>query len=343
MFRFEHPEYLYVLLALPIVFVLFLTMWYARKRLLRKFGDLELINRLAPDFSKYKHWVKLSLLLTALAFLIVGWANPQWGAKREKVKRKSVDVFVALDISRSMLSNDIPPSRLERAKKFTEKLIAGLKGERIGFIIFAGNAYLQMPLTTDYASAALFVKSANPDMAPSQGTAISDAIDLAERSFEQDNKHHKAIIIISDGENHEKEAELRAREASDNGLLIYTVGVGTTEGGFIPVNYGGRPDFKRDLTGNPVRTRINEEMLSTLADIGNGNYFNLRDSDEIISLLRERIDRIEKRELEQRSFTEYESYFQYFILIGLLFLIAEFILSYRQSAWLKGKDIFKVN
>lgn len=342
MFRFEHPEYLYALVVLPIVLLLFLWMWSSRKKLLDKFGQNSLVRRLIPDMSRYKHGIKLTLILFALAFFIIGWANPQWGAKREKVKAKSADIFIALDISRSMLAQDVPPSRLERAKKFTENLIKGLKGERIGLIIFAGNAFLQMPLTSDYSSAILFVKSANTNMSTNQGTAISDAIDLAERSFEQDNKHHKAIIIISDGENHEEEFEERAREANDNGLLIYTVGVGTQEGGFIPVTYAGRADFKRDNAGNPVRSKINEEMLAGIAEIGDGKYYNLRDSEEIVNDLKGKIDKIEKRELEQRSFTEYESYFQYFIALGLLFLIIEFLLSYKQSNWMKGRDIFKV-
>ena len=279
--------------------------------------------------------------MVALCLLAVSLANPQWGTKKEKVTRKSVDIFVALDISQSMMAEDISPSRLERAKRFAQGLIETLKGDRIGTIIFAGNAYLQVPLTTDYAAAELFIKSANPGMAPTQGTAIVDAIDLAENSFEEENKNHKALIIISDGENHDEEALQRAREANNNGLLIFTVGVGTAEGSFIPVLIGGRADYKRDRTGNPVRSQLNEDMLKDLADAGDGSYFNLLSgSEEVMSALRNGIDRMEKREFEQRVFNEYESYFQYFLIVAILLIVIEFIFSYKKSRLLKGKDLF---
>ena len=341
MFRFENIEYLYAFGVIPILVLFFMLMWYARQRAIRKFGDFALMKRLMPEMSKYKHAIKFAILMVALSFMIVGWANPQWGTKKEKVKRKSADVFIALDISQSMLAEDISPNRLERAKKFSQKLINELKGERIGIIIFAGNAYLQMPLTTDYAAAELFIRSANTRQAPSQGTAISDAIDLAERSFEQDNKHHKALIVITDGENHDQETLERAREANENGLLIFTVGVGTPEGAYIPTIYAGQRGIKRDKTGNPVRSQLNEAMLNDLANEGDGAYYNLVDGDKIVNVLQERIDKVEKRELEQRSFNEYESYFQYFLAVGLFLMLLEFFVSYRKSKWLEGKDLFK--
>ena len=291
--------------------------------------------------SRYKHGLKFGLLLFALSFLIIAWANPQWGTKKEKVKRKSADVFIALDISESMLAQDISPNRLERAKKFAQGLAQELRGERTGFIIFAGNAYLQMPLTTDYAAAELFIKSANTQQAPSQGTAISDAIDLAERAFEPENQHHKALVIITDGETHDQEAIERAVQANENGLMIFTVGVGTPDGGYIPLVYSGRSGFKVDEKGEYVRTKLNENMLAELAAAGSGSYYNLSEGDQIIPALRERIDQLEKREFEQRSFNEFESYFQYFIALGLLFLLIEFIISYRKNRWLGDKDIFR--
>ena len=223
----------------------------------------------------------------------------------------------------------------------SEEFIKLRPKDRIGIIIFAGNAYLQMPLTTDYAAAELFVRSANTRQAPSQGTAISDAIDLAERSFEQDNKHHKALIVITDGENHDQETLERAREANENGLLIFTVGVGTPEGAYIPTIYAGQRGIKRDKTGNPVRSQLNEAMLNDLANEGDGAYYNLVDGDKIVNVLQERIDKVEKRELEQRSFNEYESYFQYFLAVGLFLMLLEFFVSYRKSKWLEGKDLFK--
>jgi len=341
-FRFENIDYLYALFLIPIFVVLFWLIQRARKNAFAKFGNSTLLSQLMPTYSKYKHTAKFVLLLCGLTFLIVGWANPQWGSKKEKVKRKSVDIFIALDISQSMMAEDILPNRMERARKFSQKLVDKLKGDRLGIILFAGNAYMQMPLTTDYAAAQLFLRSANPSQAPAQGTAISEAIDLAEQSFEEDNKQHKAIIIISDGETHDQDALDRAKTASDNGLLIYSVGVGTASGGFIPTIIGGRSDYKRDKKGNPVKTSLNEGMLQDLANEGSGFYFNLAGSDveEVSAALRNSIDQMEKREFEARVFNEYESYFQYFIAIAILFLIAEFLLSYRKNKWLGKKDLF---
>ena len=342
MFRFEHAEYLYALGVLPMLIAFFFAMWVVRKRSIQRFADHGLLAHLMPQMSRYKHTLKFILLLIAIAILIVAWANPQWGTKKETVKRKSVDVFIALDISKSMLAQDIAPNRLERARKFAQNLVDKLKGERIGSIIFAGNAYLQVPLTTDYAALQLFLKSANPDMAPNRGTAIADAIDLAAKSFPEDNKNHKTLIIITDGENHDEEALERAADANSEGLLIYTVGVGTEDGSFIPTFVGGRADFMRDRSGNPVRSALNETMLGDLADKGDGQYFNLVNAESVIvEALRRKIDGLEKRELEQRVFSEYESYFQYFLGIVILLVLIEFVISYRKNRYLAGRDLFK--
>ncbi len=340
MFRFEHIEHLYAFAAIPVLILFFTLMWYARKRVIARLGDDLLVQQLMPDWSRYKHGLKFALVTIALSLLIIAWANPQFGSKREKVKRKSVDIFVALDISRSMQAEDLRPSRMERAKQFAMKLVEELKGERIGLIVFAGNAYLQTPLTTDYSAVLMFLRSANPKLAPTQGTAIGEAIDLAERSFEENNKHHKVMVVISDGENHDEESLQRATEAHDNGLLIFSVGVGTSEGGFIPVVENGRSEFKRDASGNPVRSRIDEDMLQQLATAGDGAYFNLAQSDQIADVIRQRIDGMEKREFEQRSFSEFESYFQYFIAAALFFLLLEFIISFRKNKWWGNKDLF---
>ena len=342
MFRFENIDNLYALALIPVLLVVYFTTRYLRKKKLSEFGNIELVQQLMPEASRYKHLIKYALLMLGLTALIIAWANPQWGTKKQEVKRKSVDVFIAVDISASMMAEDIRPSRMERARRFAQNLVKELKGERIGTIIFAGNAYLQMPLTTDYAAAEMFIRSANPKMAASQGTAISDAIDLAERTFEEENKQHKVLVIISDGESHDQDALDRAAQANENGLLIFTVGVGTQEGGYIPTRIAGRADYKRDNSGNPVRSQLNETMLQQLADAGNGAYFRLSESDKIGPALKDRIEKVEKREFEQRSFNEYESYFQYFIALALIFILLEFVISYRKSKWLKGKDIFKV-
>lgn len=327
MFRFEYPDHLYVLAALPVLALLFFLFWQFKKRTLRRLGDLEVLKKMMPGFAFSRQVLKMALLLLALAFLMVAWANPQWGTKREKAKRKGVDVFIALDISQSMLAQDVAPSRLERAKRFSQNLVNGIKGNRVGIILFAGGAYLQMPLTTDYAAAELFLRSANTDLAGTQGTAIGEAIGTALKSFEPNDKFHKALVIISDGENHDESAPEKAAEAAEKGLLVSTVGVGTEGGEFIPMDVGGRPDFKRDESGNPVRTKLDEAMLKSLSEKANGEYFHLSTGDQtIIEALKKRVEKMEKREFEQRSFTEFESYFQYFLAAGLLLLAIEFLL-----------------
>ena len=233
------------------------------------------------------------------------------------------------------------PSRLERARAFSLDLVQALKGERIGSIVFAGNAYLQMPLTTDYSAAAMFLKSANPNQAPTQGTAISDAIEIAERAFGKEANNHRVLIIISDGEDHDSDALARAKQAHEDGLLIFTIGVGTPEGGFITADFGGVIDYKRDENGQPVRTKLNEQMMRDLATAGEGDYFNIANTNGVISVLKNRVDKVEKRELEVRSFSEFESYFQWFLFPALVILILEFMMPYRKSNW-EERDIFKI-
>ena len=303
-------------------------------------GDTTLLEALMPDTSKYRMGIKFGLMLLALALLFIGWANPQWGSKKEDVKRKSVDVMIALDISTSMYAEDIPPNRLERAKRFAEDLVEKLKGERIGLILFAGSAYLQMPVTTDYAAAKLFVRSASPELAGSQGTVIGEAIGLARRSFVDDEGSHKALIIITDGEDHDGEALEQAASARNDGIFLFTIGVGTPTGSFIPISIRGREDYKRDQSGQPVRSKLNEEMLEGIAKKGDGTYFHIADGEAVAKALKDRIEQMEKRELEVRSFTEYNSYFQYFISIALLLILMEFLISYRRKGWTKGKDLF---
>ena len=340
MARFEHIEFLYALFGLPIIVLAFLWMWRQRKSALAQFGETSLVQQLMPQANPHKRTLKMILLLGALLLIIIGWANPQWGSKREKVERKSADIFIALDVSNSMLARDVAPSRLESAKLFTQRLIQKLKGDRIGLILFAGNAYLQMPLTTDYAAAQVFTRSASPEMAPTQGTSFADAINLAEQSFGEDNQHQRALVIISDGENHEPDAIARAKTANENGMIIFTVGVGTKEGEFIPINVRGRQDFKRDNTGNPVRTHFDETALQELAVAGNGSYYSINADQQIIDDLSTQLERIEKREMEQRSFTEYESYFQFFLFPAFVLLFIEFMLSFRKNRWLARKDLF---
>ena len=335
MFRFEHPEHLILLVIVPIWMVLsYLYKKYQYKQR-TKIGDAILVERMMEGHSTRRSWMKLMLIGLGLLFLVFSLSNPQWGLKRKKVKAKGADIMIAMDISLSMMSEDIPPNRLERAKKITEKLIDELKGERIGLILFAGNAYLQMPLTNDYAAAKLFVRSASTNQASSQGTAIGDAIFLAEKLFSEKEKYHRAMIIISDGENHDDEAIEIATSANERGLTIFTVGVGTTQGGFIPTNHGGSETFVRDRSGKFVKSKINEQLLSEVADRADGSYFHVSQYKSLITALHKKIAQLDRRELEQASFDEYNSYFQYFLILSLLFLMMGMWLPERS---MKGEE-----
>ncbi|MCB0643487.1 MAG: VWA domain-containing protein [Phaeodactylibacter sp.] len=340
MFRFEHPFYLYGLAAIPILSLLFYLLWRSREKAIRRFASDHLLARLIPDLSSGKHLLKFSLLMLALAFFVIGWANPQWGTKKEKTETKGIDLFIALDISQSMLAEDIPPNRLERAKRFGQNLVDQLKGNRIGLIFFAGNAYVQMPLSKDYALAMILMQGADPEQAATQGTALGNAIELAERAFPAENKNHKALLFLTDGENHDEEALAKAKEARENGLLIYTIGVGTESGSFVPVRVNGRQEYKRDNTGNPVRSAINVPMLQDLASSGGGQYFDLVDRPQVYEAIQTSIDQIEKRELELQVFDEYESYFQYFLAAGLLLIFVEFFISFRKIGAFERTNLF---
>lgn len=321
MFRFEHPEYLILLVIVPIWMLLSFLYYRFQEKQRSNIGDTKLVKRMLEGYSLRRVWIKSGLFALGLLFLVFSLSNPQWGLKRKKVKAKGADIMIAMDISQSMLSEDIPPNRLERAKKITEKLIDALKGERIGLILFAGNAYLQMPLTNDYAAAKLFVRSASTSQASSQGTAIGDAIFLAEKLFLDKEKYHRAMIIISDGENHDDEALESASKAYERGLTIFTVGVGTTQGGFIPITHAGSETFVRDRSGKFVKSKINEVLLSEIAERANGSYFHVSQYKSLITSLEKKIAQLDRRDLEQASFDEYNSYFQYFLAMGMLFFL----------------------
>ncbi len=332
MFRFEHPSFLYLLLGVvPLVGLLYLSQYLYRYQM-RKIGDLGLIRQLTfNNSSRRKRWGSFLTILIFI-FSVIAWANPQWGAKREKVKTRSSDIFIAMDISTSMYCEDIAPSRLEQARKFALQLTEKLRGERIGLILFAGNAYLQMPLTTDYAAAQIFLKSASPKLATSQGTAIGDAIRIAQEGFRNDQKFHKTLIIVSDGEDHDADAIEMAREASDKGMIIFTVGVGTVNGSFIPISTRGRQDWKRDAAGQPVRTSLNETLMQAIANEGGGVYYYLNGTESILQDIDDRVDKLEKKTFEERSFTEYESYYQFFLAVAILGFILRWILIHNYWA-----------
>lgn len=323
MFRFEDTSAFYLLVLIPGVVLLFLWMNRKRKRDIRAFGEVKLVGRLLRG--KIPSFLKIVLFSVAVFFLILAALNPQWGLKKEKVKVEKSDIFFALDISASMNAQDISPSRLEKSKRFIEQLINERKGDQLGLILFAGGAYLQMPLTSDYAAAQLFVRSASSEMAGTQGTAIGESIDLAMRSIKE--KNQRALIILSDGEDHDEEAVNMAGKAADNGWNVFTIGVGSTEGSFVPVMNDGREEYKMDEEGNPVKSVLNQDLLKKIAENGKGSYYLLgNENTDIITDLNTQLDKMQKRAVEVKSFTEYRSFYQYFLGIAIIVLLVEFFL-----------------
>ena len=321
MLRFEHIEFLYLLMGVPVFIALFIFTLYVRRTALRRLGDKNILKRLIPDSSIEKVVFKFILINAAYIFIVIGVANPQTGSKLEKVQRKGIDLIVALDISNSMLAQDIKPDRLTRAKQALFKLIDKLEGDRIGIIIFAGKAYTQLPITTDYAAAKMFVSTISTKDIPSQGTAIGEAISLGIDSFDE-KEQSKAIIIITDGENHEDNAVELATEASTLGINIFTIGMGLPDGSPIPMinSYGQQTGFKKDREGNTVITKLNEVMLQQIAAAGNGDYVRANNTQAGLSKIFEKINALEESEIETRLFTDYEDQFQYFLGFGLLLL-----------------------
>ncbi len=341
MFRFENESYLLALLLIPLLIILYFLARKWRASAIKKFGESKLVSRLLPDYSQRRQRAKFILYLLAFAAIVVALANPQIGTKLETVKRKGIDVMVAIDVSKSMMADDIKPSRLERAKQILSKLIERMKDDRIGIIVFAGNAYLQMPLSSDYTAAKLFLQTINTDVVPTQGTAVGDAIELAISSYEEGLGKNKALVIISDGENHEEGAMDMAKRALDEGLIVYTLGIGSEQGSPIPEIVNGRKvGYKRDKSGQTVVSKLNQTMLKDLARTANGKYFHIRGAKNEIAYLLDELGSIEKRDFEDKVFTDYSHGFQYFIALALLFVFLEFLISERRSGWFSKWSLF---
>ncbi len=336
MLHLENQSYLWLLLCIPVLVALFIGVNIQIKKQRKAFGDLLGLERLAPNMSTQKRPLKFSLIMIALLFLIIAFANPRMGNKTEKVKRAGIDVFVALDISRSMWATDLKPNRMEKARQFALKLIRSLRGDRIGLVFFAGQSYLQTPLTTDYSAAEMFVRTADPSIDITQGTSIGSAIDLvSELSRKEKKKKQRAIIVITDGENHEEAAISAATAAADKGIYTFMVGAGTAKGSPIPVIRNGRQQFKIDKAGQIVQSKMNKELLQQIAKAGNGVVLDINNPDLAIAQLKSKLSKLEKSEFEQQSFDVYESYYQYFVALAILLLIIEFMLGYRKNKWIK--------
>jgi Ca-activated chloride channel family protein len=341
LFRFANPVYLYLLLLLPVIVALYIINLIRKRNALKRLGDVNLISRLVPEMSRIRPPVKFLLQLTAFTAGIIMISRPQFGSKIEDVKKQGVEVIIALDVSNSMLAEDIQPDRLTRAKQAISRLVDDLDNDKIGLIIFAGDAYIQIPITTDYVSAKMFLSTISPNMVPKQGTAIGSAISLGMRSFSPGEGKSKAMIIITDGENHEDDPVKEAEEAAKAGIVIHTVGIGSTEGVPIPIMNNGKHDYLKDADGNTVITKLDEDILKKIALSTNGNYVRANNSniglDEIFSAIK----KMKKQDLESTMFTEYNDQFQIFAAITLLMLLGDFIVMERKNRRLANIRLFK--
>lgn len=342
MFRFENSGYLWGMLIIPIFTVFYIWSRIARKRALRRFGNEDILKFLMPFASRFRPMLKFAVLMLALAFIIAGIAGPQYGSKLKKVKREGIELIIALDVSNSMLAEDIQPNRLDRSKLAISRLVDKLKDDKIGLIVFAGDAYTQLPITSDYNSAKLFLNSVNTQIVPKQGTAIGAAIALAMRSFSPSSKANKAIIVITDGENHEDDAVSVAKSAVENGIVVHTIGMGLPQGSPIPVLRNGAKEYLKDNQGNVVITKLDETMLEQIATAGDGVYVRANNAQVGLNTLFDEINKLEKTEMESLVYSDYEDQFQYFFAIGLFLILLEFVILERKNKFLKNIKLFAV-
>ena len=333
MLRFAHPEYFNLLWLLP--FLLLFVYWSARqrRRQLAKIGDLSLINRLTKSVSYRKRNWKTALFLFSFCFLVIALTDPQIGSKLQEVKREGLDVFIALDVSNSMLAEDVPPNRFERAKQEISNFIDELRGDRVGLILFSGLAFVQCPLTLDYSAAKLFLDESRVGIIPQPGTAISEAIKAAQQSFVSQEQKYKVLIVITDGESHEDNPVEAAKEIAKTGVVVYTVGVGSPSGAPIPEydQSGRRVGYKKDRNGQTVTTRLDVVTLQKIAEATGGKFVSMGFGGGLQEVLDD-IMKMEKKELSAREFTQFEDRFQIFLLLALLLLIAEFLIDERKSS-----------
>ncbi|HUX95498.1 MAG TPA: VWA domain-containing protein [Bacteroidales bacterium] len=341
LFRFANPESLYLLLLLPVLIVLFIIEIYRRKRTLRRIGEQKMVSDLIPELSSARPVLKFIIITLAIASGVIMLARPQFGSKIEDVKKQGVEVIIALDVSNSMLAEDIQPNRLTRAKQAISRVVDNLDNDKIGLIVFAGDAYTQIPVTTDYVSAKMFLSSISPAMVPKQGTSIGAAIRLGIRSFSPGEDKSKAMIIITDGENHEDDPVKVAEEASKAGIVIHTIGIGSEQGVPVPVVTGGRKDFLKDVDGNTVITKLDEDILKKVALSTGGNYVRANNSNIGLDEIFGEIRKMKKQELESTVYTEYNDQFQIFAAVALFFLILEFIIMDRKNRKLVNIRLFK--
>ncbi len=333
MINFANGQYLLLIFLIPFFFVVQALVLKLRRRRLRKFGDEQLVSALMPSFSKAKVWVRMTLFSLGFFFFVIGLSRPQIGAKLKEHETKGAEIMIVLDVSNSMLAEDYSPNRLERAKLAISRLVDKLRDDRIGLIVFAGNSFVQLPITTDYVSAKMFLNSISTESVPVQGTAIGEAINTAIRSFSAQSEKSRAIIIITDGENHEDDPVAAAEQAAELGIRVFTIGVGSPEGKPIPMD----GELLKDKDGEIVVTRLDESVLQEVAKEGNGAYVRAGNSEFGLNPIIEDLKKMEDEKYSSIIFEEYDEQFMYFLAIALFFLVLEMLVGDRRS----GKHLFR--
>lgn len=341
MFELEEKWYLYLLIVIPMMALLFLYVQVWKKKRQKAFGDLDLLDKLSPDKSNFKPGLKFCLLILSLVFLVIGLVNPKIGTKLETVKREGIDVIFAIDVSKSMLAEDVAPSRLEKGKQLVSQIINNLGNDRIGIIAYSGSAFPVLPITSDYNVGKMFLQTMNPGMISSQGTSIDQAITLATTFIEKKDKTNKLLIIITDGEDHSEAAEEAAEEAKKLGLKIITVGVGTENGGTIPLKVNGEvQSLQRDQNNEVVVTKRNEEILKRIAKSAGGGYIGGNSTKNVLEYIKNALDNIQKTEFESTQIADFKSQFQWFLGFGFLLLFVDVLIFERKTKWIKKLNLF---
>jgi len=340
MYQIEEPIYFYYFAIIPVIIVLFLLAFWWKKRTQKKFIDTALLEKLAPNASTFKSVLKLSFLIIGISFLVLSLVNPKMGTKLKTIKREGVDVVFALDVSKSMLAEDIAPNRLEKAKQIISKIIDKLGSDRVGIIIYAGNSYPLLPITTDHAAAKMFLQNASPDLVSSQGTAINEALNLAKTYYNNDEQTNRFLIIISDGEDHQEETKQVALNMAKEGVKVYTIGVGTEKGGPIPLKAGSSLIGYKKHKGETVITKRNPKILETVANAAGGRYIDGNKTNIPVDFIEKLIANAQKNEFETKQFSDYKDQFQWFIGIGIFFLLIDILFLDKKTKWIKKIDLF---
>ena len=340
MFQFAHPEYLYLFFALPFVFAIYIYLNIKKRKDVSKLGTLELVKQMMPELSLKRSYLKFWIVFTALALGVLLVAGPQFGTKVEKVEKRGIELVIAIDVSNSMLARDVSPDRLSRAKQLLSRIIDTRKDDQIALIVFAGDAYVQMPLTSDTQSAKLFLNSIDPSLVPVQGTVIGKAIELGVNSFSSDKEVDKAMIIITDAEDHEGNAMEIAKRAGDSGIMINVIGIGSVDGSPIPESQYSN-SFKTDTESNIVVTKLNEQMAREIAQNGKGLFVHANNTNSAMNALEDELDKLQKKDMESLAYSEYDEKFPIIAWILLVVLIVEVCIFDKKNRLFRNVRIFK--